>query len=87
MDRIAPELTRYYAIDIIRRRVKIEPCSIEELEEEFKKPNLFHCYQYFLRLFSGYTRECQVYINPSSGCLMVLSPLNPIPMGIYYPPD
>lgn len=87
MDRVAPELTRCYVFDTIYDMVKIKPCSIEELEEKFKKPDLLHCHQYFIRLFSGHTKECEVYIDILSRCLMVRRPLNSIPMGIHYPPD
>ncbi len=87
MDRIAPELTRYYVFDVIYRMVEITPCSLEELEEVFKKPDLLHCHQYFIRLFSGIDRECQVHINKSSGYLMVCRPFSLIAIGIHYPPD
>lgn len=93
MNRIAPELSRCRVIDIIRwtalsyEKEKGAQITIGRLEEKFRTPELSHCYEYFLRLFLGYSRDCLISINHSLGCIMVHRPPYFIPIGIFYPPD
>ena len=93
MDRIAPELTRYYVIRtthqtvLAREAQGLLPITVGRLEARFRIPGLSHCHSYFLRLFSGIDRSYQVYIDTISGYLMVRKPFSLIGRAIPYPPD